>query len=314
MKRTTRARRVNRGESWVIGVDVGATNVRAGFVHARSGELRHLQVADTGAKEGKRHSLQQLALVVEQAVCAARTSRLAATRVGIGIPELVSNSGEIDTHCSLAWRSADVRALLGRYGEVTITSDVRAAALAEARLGAGRSTAAFLLITVGTGVSSTLVINGTPFAGAHGHAISFASGPTYVDSTPEGGRRFEALESRVAGPGLLRRAQELGSTEHSPIAVGRKARQGPGVERTAVDEAAAELAVHVALIANTLDPALIVVSGGLGSHPGRYWQTFRSALRRHLWGPHARRLPICRARLGPHAGVIGAALSAAELT
>ena len=52
---------------------------------------------------------------------------------------------------------------------------MRAAALAEARHGAARGDPTFLYVGVGTGISSTLFIDGEPYAGAHGHAIAFAS-------------------------------------------------------------------------------------------------------------------------------------------
>jgi glucokinase len=232
--------------------------------------------------------------------------------VGIGIPELVSTSGQIESSCSLDWSAGSVRARLRKHGRVTIASDVQAAALAEARLGAGRGQPAFLYVTVGTGISCTLVIDGKPYAGTHGHAISFASGPTFVTAAADGTFNAEALEARASGPGLVRRAQSLGLQEPDAIAVCRAARAAPGIARDVVDAAATELAIHVAIVANALDPALIVLGGGLGCAPGRYWATFRAAFPRYAWGPYSRRLRVCRARLGTKAGMIGAALTAME--
>jgi glucokinase len=237
---------------------------------------------------------------------------LRADRVGIGIPELVGTSGQIESRCSLNWRADSVHARLRNHGRVTIASDVRAAALAEARLGAGREQPAFLYVSVGTGISCTLVIDGRPYAGTHGHAISFASGPTFVTAGIDGTANSESLEGRASGPGLLRRAQLLGLQEPDAVAVCRAALAAPGVARDVVDAAATELAIHVAIVANALDPALIVLGGGLGCAPGRYWTTFRSAFPRFAWGPYSHRLRVCRARLGTKAGMIGAALSALE--
>jgi glucokinase len=154
------------------------------------------------------------------------------------------------------------------------------------------------------------VIDGKPFLGAHGHAISFASGPT---AAAIGARRtavLEPLEARASGPGILRRARARGLTEPDAIAVCREALEGPGIAREIVDAAATELAIHVAILANALDPTLVVLGGGLGSAPGRYWSTFRAALPEYTWGPHMPRLRVCRAQLGTRAGVIGAAQSA----
>jgi len=259
---------------------------------------------------GKRHSLQQLGAAARAAVLAGHERGLSVARVGVGIPELIGRSGSIDSHGTLKWHANDVRKLLSAYGPVTIESDVRAAALAEATLGRGRGLASILYVTVGTGISCTLVIDGRPYAGAHGHAISFASGPVFPVTKVDGKPGLESLEARAAGPGLLERAQALGATETDSIAVCRVAQRRSGPQRDAVSAAAGELALHVAVVANALDPAIILLGGGLGSAPGYYWTRFRAQLRRHLWGPHARRLPVQRAALGASAGLIGAALSA----
>jgi glucokinase len=232
--------------------------------------------------------------------------------VGIGMPELVGLDGQIETHLALPWRTRDVTTKFRKYGKVTIASDVMAASLAEARLGAGRGQPAFLYVTVGTGISCTLVIEGIPYAGAHGHAISFASGPSAAARGADGGISFVPLESRASGPGIFRRARELGLQESDAIAVAKSAYAKAGVARSLIDEAATELAIHVAIVANTLDPTLVVLGGGLGSAPGRYWSTFRSELPKHLFGPLARRLRVRRAELGAAAGTIGAALCAID--
>lgn len=299
-------------QPWILGIDVGATNIRAGLVQVATGAVRCRYVGKTEASRGSRHSLNRVALLANQAVSAGQALGLEVSRVGIGIPELIGNDGQIDSECSLGWRADDMHRTLSRFGEVTLASDVRAAALAEARLGAGRGAPSFLYITVGTGIANTLVIGGEPYAGAHGHAISFASGPTFPASGKARKPRYEALKHRAAGPALVRRVRALGGKEEDAIEIGRKARAHGGLQRRVVEAAASELALHVAVIANALDPALIVLGGGLGSAPGHYWTTLRAVIRRHLWGPNARRLPVRRAALGAGSGLIGAALSAAE--
>jgi len=71
-------------------------------------------------------------------------------------------------------------------------------------------------------------------------------------------------------------------------------------------------AIHVAILANALDPRLIILGGRLGCARGRYWATFRAALPRFIWGPYASRIQVRRAALGTNVGIIGAALSALE--
>jgi glucokinase len=301
-----------RRERCVLGIDVGGTNTRAGLFSQKGVAMQCLRTSRTNASLASSQCLAQLAGLVRDVVEEGRASGLTARNVGIGIPELVGMDGRIESHCSLPWRAGEVRSHLGAYGEVTIVSDVMAASLAEARMGAGRGQPAFLYVNVGTGISCALVIDGKPYAGAHGHAISFASGPTVAAVNAHGRLTFEPLEARASGTGILRRAQALGLTESDVIAVCTTARSKPGMARTLVDEAATELAIHVAILANALDPTLVVLGGGLGCTTGRYWSSFRAALPRYTWGPHMRHLRVCRAQLGTMAGTIGAALCALE--
>lgn len=303
-----------RHERCVLGIDVGGTNIRAGLFNPKDGSLHCVRSARTEATAGARHSLMRVADLAGKVVEQGRAAGLIARRVGIGVPELVGTDRRIESHCSLHWSAEQVRASLAAHGEVTIASDVLAASLAEARLGAGRGHRVFLYVTVGTGISCALVIDGKPFMGAHGHAISFASGPTAAALGARSTDALAPLEVLASGPGILRRAQARGLAEPDAIAICRTALKGPGPAREIVDAAATELAIHVAILANALDPTLVVLGGGLGCSTGRYWSTFRAALPRYTFGPHMPRLRVCRARLGTRAGMIGAAQCALEAT
>lgn len=308
-QRATRARNRQR---CVLGIDVGGTSIRAGLFMPRSGSMRHVRAIRTEASNGGRQALVRAAAVAREVVEAGSRFGLSVHRVGIGVPELVGSGGEIESRAVLPWQSQRVRKAFAAYGDVTIASDVRAAALAEARLGAARGSPTFLYVGVGTGISSTLFIDGRPYLGAHGHAIAFASGATCAAGVRDGATVFAPLESRASGPALVSRAQALGCHAEDAAEVCRAAREQAGIERGVVDAAATELAAHVAILVNALDPSLVVLGGGLGAAPGRYWNSFRAALPRFAWGRNARRVRVRRARLGARAGLIGAALSAVE--
>ena len=308
-RRTTRTRTRHR---CVLGIDVGGTSIRAGLFLPRSGSLRHVRAIRTEASGGGRHALARAAAVAREVVEAGSRNGLSVHKVGIGVPELVGRAGEIESRATLPWQSTRVRKTFAAYGEVTIASDVRAAALAEARLGAARGSPTFLYIGVGTGISSTLFIDGRPYLGAHGHAIAFARGATCAAAARNGKTVFAPLESCASGPALVRRAKALGYHAEDATEVCRAAHERSGIARRVVDAAATELAAHVAILVNALDPALVVLGGGLGAAPGRYWNSFRSALPRFAWGRYARRTRVRRARLGARGGLIGAALSAVE--
>jgi glucokinase len=296
----------------VLGVDVGGTSIRAGLFVPRTASLRHVRAIRTDAPGGGRQALARAAAVAREVVEAGGRDGLSVHAVGIGVPELVGPAGEIESRAVLPWRSSRVRKAFAAYGDVSIESDVRAAALAEARLGAARGSPTFLYVGVGTGISSTLFIAGRPWLGAHGHAIAFASGPGHAADSRDGKAVLAPLESRASGPALVSRAKALGYDVADSEELCRAAARRPGIARRVVDAAATELAAQVAILVNALDPSLVVLGGGVGSAPGRYWHSFRAALPRFAWGRYARRTRVRRARLGARGGLIGAALSAVE--
>jgi len=170
----------------------------------------------------------------------------------------------------------------------------------------------FVAVEPGLEAAVALFVDGRPYLGAHGHAIAFASGPTCSTVARNGKTVFAPLESCASGPALVRRARALGYHAEDAAAVCRAARERPGIARRVVDAAAIDLAAHVAILVNALDPSLVVLGGGLGAAPGRYWNSFRAALPQFAWGRYARRTRVRRARLGARGGLIGAALSAVE--
>jgi glucokinase len=189
-------------------------------------------------------------------------------------------------------------------------ADVRAAARAEALFGAGRRASAFLYVSIGTGISSCLVIDGLPFVGSRGASGTMASGPwpgfheTRIDALPL------TLEQIAAGPALVARFNQLHGEARSGQDVLVAAEAGNAVATRIVQSAAETLGGSIGSLINVLDPELVVLGGGLGLSEGLYRNALIDSARRHIWWEGHRDLPIVSAATGPDAGVIGAAATA----
>jgi glucokinase len=207
--------------------------------------------------------------------------------VGVAVCELVGVDGRVRSAETVDWREVD---LAGAFGEVAprvrVESDVRAAALAEARLGAGREEHDFLYLSVGSGISHCLVVDGRPRVGARGSAIN--TGAPLVEQW-SGGLALARLSGRATAEEALA----------DPSAVG------------IVEEGARRLGVTLAMLVNALDPGALIVGGGLGLDD-RYRGLAVAAMRDAIYDPEARELPVVAAELGADAAVIGAALGAAR--
>ena len=297
--------------AWAIGVDVGGTKIATAAVDPVSAEVLFRRQIETRAE---RPAVEIVADILEEAEAVAAELEFAgesACAIGVGVPELVSPEGRILTDFLLDWASAPLPTEIASL-PVRIASDVRAAALAEARCGAGREFHQFVYVSVGTGISSTLVVGGVPFAGARGGAVVLSTGPISVPDGRGGWTRF-VLEEYASGPSMVSRYEALtGRSVTDAEALLAAAASGDSAAACVIDSGAEALGSAIAWLVNVLDPEAIVLGGGLGSAVGHYQDGVRAAIVAHVWNPASRHLPVLPAALGENAGLIGAALTAAD--
>jgi glucokinase len=86
------------------------------------------------------------------------------------------------------------------------------------------------------------------------------------------------------------------------------AEQGSETAATILRSGGEALGSALAWLVNVLDPAALIVGGGLGLADGLYWQSAISAIRSHIFADESRAVPILKAACGADAGVIGAAV------
>jgi len=261
-----------------IGIDVGGTKVAAGVVDTSSGAVVERRRISTRPQRGGAAVL---------ADCAALAAELGGGRlpVGIALCELVDLDGRPASGDTVDWRGLDVEAEVGAPS-VVVESDVRAAALAEARFGVGVGVSPFVFVVVGTGASACLVLDGLPYAGAHGEALVLGAPP--VERTASG-------PALALGAGHERAEDVLADPAHGAT----------------LDDAAVALGGVLAVLANALDPALVVLGGGLGT-ASAFRERVERALQARVAYPREPPLPLVGSLLGADGGVVGAALVAAD--
>jgi glucokinase len=259
----------------IAGIDVGGTKIAAGIVDLGTGAVTERVQQPTRPERGARAVL---------ADCLAIARSLHPDAIGVGVCELVDPSGRTRSAATLDWRGVDLVAAFGEVAPAAIESDVRAAARAEARFGAGRGRSSFVYVTISTGISQVFVIDSRPWPGARGAAIVL--GAPAVEDTASGA-------ALAAAAGVAGAEEVLADPAHAAL-----------VERAVEDTGRA-----IAALVNALDPEAVVVGGGLGCEPS-YLARIVPAVRRFIWADDTRDLPIEPARLEADAGIAGAALAA----
>jgi glucokinase len=313
----------NNSQTWAIGLDVGGTKIAGGVVEFPAGHVLLKRVIPTQPQSGGETVLAETVTLTQKLMAEAKQIGLAITGIGLGVAELVDPVGNITSAHIIPWRYLPIQATFARLAPTVIESDVRAAALAEAMLGAGQPFKHFVYVTVGTGISYCLMQEGLPYRGARGNALVLASGPLTITCAECGTKMNWVLEEIAAGPALVTRyntALDLARAA-SKVPFGRQpadqvmrgeevlaaASAGDSWAIHVVKTAGEALGVGVAWLVNVLDPEAVIVGGGLGLAGGLYWDSFVAATREHIWAEQGRDLPILVAMLGVEAGLIGAA-------
>lgn len=295
-----------------VGIDIGGTKIAAGLVDLRDGTILARRSQPTDATDGGRPALAAaIRLATELRDVAARQS-LAVSGVGIGVPELVDRQGRILSTYNFRWAGRPIAEDFAAVAPAVVESDVRAAARAEAVYGAGRDRAIVVYVTIGTGVSYCLCLDGQPFAGANGFAIHFASSALPYRCLSCGSDQRPVVEEHCSGPAMVGRYRALsGQAIAGGAALLARAAAGDSAALAVIDDATATLGGAIAVVVNMLDPELVVLGGGLGLAGGLYAERLVAAIRQNIWADAARDLPVVPARLGTDAGIVGAAACAA---
>lgn len=289
---------------YAIGLDVGGTKIAGGVVEFPAGRILVKQTIPTHPQRGGEAVLGDALNLAGALLTQAAQLGPAVSGIGLGICELVDLQGNITSGHTVAWRGLPIREALARLAPAVVESDVRAHALAEALFGAGQDFKSFVYITVGTGISSCLVLEGRPYPGARGNALILASSPLTTLCPVCGAVTEQILEEYASGPALAARYQR-GATTGQAVLAAVAAGDPKAIE--IVRTAGEALGNSVGWLINALDPEAVIVGGGLGLAGGLYWNSFIASTRAHIWSDATRDLPILPAALGHEAGVIGAA-------
>lgn len=316
-----------------VGVDIGGTKV-LGVLLAPSGAV--VAEARTPTPQGGGGPVgaggpavaDAVAVVVGRLVAAGGGE--GAPPVGVGVPGMLDRRGVLRFAPNLQWATgSDVAALLaGRLAPsaVVIENDANCAALAEVELGAGRGAADVLVVTLGTGIGGGLVSGGrvvlgaAGFAGEIGHMVVDRSGPP----CPCGRRGCWERYASGAGLGMLAREAAYAGRLPAVVAlaggdpeavrgehVTQAARTGDAGAAAVFDELGWWVALGLANLTAVVDPARIVIGGGLAEAGELLLTPTRRAYAELVEGStHRPDIPVLRAELGERAGAVGAALAA----
>lgn len=196
---------------YVLGLDMGGTNSVLGVVDARGHVLARTSIKTQAFPEinGYVNALYEEALKIVDSVGGMDLIR----GIGAGVPNGNYYTGMIEGAMNLPWQSVPFAQLMtDRFGiPCKITNDANAAAMGEMTYGAAKGMKNFIMITLGTGVGSGIVVDGKVvyghdgFAGELGHTCAVRG----EDARPCNCGKKGCLEAYASATGVARTAKEI---------------------------------------------------------------------------------------------------------
>jgi glucokinase len=294
--------------SLAVGIEIGGTKLQAG-IGSGEGKLLALVRRGVDPARGGAGIREEIPSLVGETLTKARCAVKDVSGIGVGF------GGPVDTmhgrilvsHQIDGWSDFPLRDWLAEKVEVPVVlqNDAKTAALAEARLGAGKGRRRIFYITVGSGVGGGLVIDGVPDVGQGLGAGEI--GHTWVPD-PETGKP-EKLEHVASGWSIGKRGSRRLGRELSGAEVAALAQQGDAAARNVVEESAVALAIGIGNVLALLHPERFIIGGGVSLMGELWWEPLRKALaERFAFKPFAHAFDVVPAALGEEVVVVGAVL------
>ena len=312
-----------------LGIDLGGTKVESALVDA-SGRVLHSHRHPTDAGRGPDRVLADVVACVEECLEGASAQAAAA---GIGVAGQVdTEAGVVRTAPNLDWTDVPLRDRLEAALDlpVVVANDVRAITWGVWSHGAGRGVDDLVVLFIGTGIGGGIVSDGAVLGGDQGMAGELGHMPVAMGGRdchcPNAGcweayaggwalaeRMREAVRKNpVAGSAIVERAGSIaditGRTVHAACA------DGHSLAEQVVADTATAIGLGLTGIANALNPARIVLGGGVIEGRPAYVDEARRIVAERALPPVARALDVVASELGGRAGPVGAATMARHRT
>lgn len=311
----------------VIGIDLGGTKTAGIVLDGERIVSRDRMDTDASSQESVLACLLEMGARMREA---AKGAGLSVEAMGLGIAGFIDYERGVVTEApNHPLKDAHVRDILeAETGlAVFVDNDANVAALAEARMGAGRGSRYLVHLTLGTGIGGGIIIDGLIYRGALGAAAELGHMIVLEDGPECNCGAKGCLEALSSGVAIYRRVEEAAAAGRASPAVeefladpmafsaealGRHADAGDALAREIFSSAGHHLGTGIASLVNIFNPDAITLSGGLLGCFHHMEEPMLNAFRGSAIAISREHVRIMRSTLGDDGGTLGAALLARQ--
>lgn len=307
-------------QSYVIGIDIGGTDIKAGLFN-KNGDITDWKKVPSDVEKGKDAVLKKIAELIKKFEKKEVTILPA---VGVAVAGIIDKKRERIIH-SPNLKKLDnfkIKKTLERKlkKSIIIENDANAAALGELWKGEGKRFKNFMLLTLGTGLGSGLIINRKLWVGEDGNAAELG----HTKIVPGGlkcgcgakgclemyfsSQAIERIVKRALKSGVNTILTQYPVTEAvSPKIVYRAAKKGDEVAINVYREISGYLGIAIANVINLLGIKIFILSGGISNAFNLFIPFLTEEVSKNLFYPFSNNFKILKGKLGNRAGATGAA-------
>ena len=303
---------------YCFGVDIGGTTVKMGLLEEEGKIVDKWEITTDTSEEGKA-ILPNVAASIAKKMEEHGLTKEDIIGVGAGVPAPVTAEGIVNGSANLGWNYKEVKKELEELTgmKACIGNDANVAALGEMWKGGGAGEKNLIMVTLGTGVGGGVIINGKVLVGANGAGGEIGHlCVNYAEKDRCGCGGCGCLEQYASATGIVRLAKKKLGQELRPTILTKEDVTAKDVFDAvkAGDEIAKEIAVEfgrylgyaLANLAAVLDPAVIVIGGGVSKAGEVLLSYIREPFMERAFFAN-KNVKFALATLGNDAGICGAA-------
>ena len=306
-----------------IGIDIGGTSIKGAAIDSTGKVYDVFSMPVIKCEKGEETIAKLSALVNEYIASHHFDEKIEG--IGLGVPGIIDSvNGVVSFSSNLKWENLPIRQLMEDATglKVKITNDANAAALGEARFGAGKNYSSSIMITLGTGVGGGVVIDNKLVEGNQGKGAELGHMVIVLDGRECGCGRKGCLEAYASATGLIvdtkiamekhpeslmhKIAQELGKVD-ARVAFNAE-KQGDKAAKEVIDQYIMYLSEGLMNYCNIFRPEVFILSGGIANEGKNLTDRVEKYLKEHDYGyKNSPSVDVVIASLGYDSGKIGAA-------
>ncbi|MDR4509028.1 MAG: ROK family protein [Candidatus Brocadiaceae bacterium] len=306
--------------NYVIGVDLGGTNLKAGIVD-KCGNVLHRRSVKTNYNADRETISNQIFDLIDEVISASGNKICDIAGVGLGSPGLIDKKGEIILFSPNLpqWRNIPIKSLIVErfVFPCVLENDANAAAWGEKWVGAGNGVDSLVMLTLGTGIGGGIVLNNALWRGANNVAAEIGHMTIQNDGSRCNCGNYGCAEVYASATGLVRRFKEVlekgvpssleACMDITAKAINDAALRGDKASLEIIEETGRYLGVVLINVMHILNPEMIVLAGGMIGLGDLLMNPVWQIIQERALEASYKDTKIVFSKLGNDAGIIGAA-------